>query len=81
MKNYTNQILELADGKNYFVIRQAVYNDTTYFFAVEVTPDNEDFTNNFLFLEKVDEGEKFKVKEVTDKKIIEILAKNIKIKE
>ncbi len=78
MENLTNQILDLANGKKYFVLRQAVYKGTTYFLGAEVTDDEEDFTNNFVFLEKVG-TEGLKVKKVTDENIISILAKNIKI--
>lgn len=80
MENLTNQILELKDGKNYFVVRQAVYGGKTYYFAAEVTADNESFTNNFLFLERIEENGKFLVKIVTDPKILDVLTKNIKIK-
>ena len=78
MENLTNQVLALANGKKYFVLRQAVYKGTTYFLVAELTDDEEDFTNNFAFLEKVG-TEGLKVKKVTDKSIIEVLAKNIKI--
>lgn len=78
MENITNQILDLENGKKYFVLRQAVYKGVTYFLGAEVTPDEEDFTNNFVFLERVGEGD-LKVKKVTDQAIIDILAKNIKI--
>ena len=78
MENLTNQILELATGEKYFVLRQAVYKGITYFFGAEVTEDEEDFTNNFVFLEKVGE-EGLKVRKVKDQSIIEVLAKNVKI--
>ena len=79
MENLTNQVLKLANGKNYFVLRQAVYKGVTYYFGAELDETEEDFTNNFVFLEKMEVEGKFVVKEVTDPKIIEILAKNIKI--
>lgn len=78
MENYTNQVLELDDGTNYFILRQAVYKGNTYFLVAELTEDEENFTNNFAFFQKV-EGEELQVKKVTDKNIIEILAKNIKL--
>ena len=78
MENLTNQVLDLANGKKYFVLRQAVYKGVTYFLAAELTDDEEDFTNNFKFLEKV-EGDELLVKVVKDKATIEVLAKNIKI--
>ena len=78
MENITNQVLDLANGKKYFILRQAVYKGTSYFLGAELTEDEEDFTNEFAFLERVgDEG--LKIKKVTDPAIIEILAKNIKI--
>lgn len=78
MENLTNQVLDLKNGKKYFVLRQAVYKGNTYFLVAELTNDEEDFTNNFAFLEKVG-SEGLKVKKVTDKSIIEVLAKNIKL--
>ena len=78
MENLTNQELALANGQKFFVLRQAVYKGTTYYLSAELTDDEEDFTNNFIFLQKVgDEG--LKVKRVTDQNIIEVLAKNIKL--
>jgi hypothetical protein len=79
MENLTNQILILDNGSKYFVLRQALYKGVTYFLAVEVTEDEENFTNNFLFFERVDENGNFVVKEVTDENILTVLAKNIKI--
>lgn len=78
MENYTNQVLDLDDGTKYFILRQAVYKGTTYFLVAELTDDEENFTNKFAFFEKVGSDE-LKVKKVTDKNIIEILAKNIKL--
>ncbi|UKI58570.1 MAG: hypothetical protein L6V81_04075 [Clostridium sp.] len=40
--------------KQYFILRQASYKGTTYFLGALTTPDGEDFTNDFAFLEKVD---------------------------
>ncbi len=79
MENLTNKILELKDGTNYFIVRQATYRGKTYFFGVEVTADEENFTNNFLFFERIDEDGKFLVKVVKDPAILEVLSKNIKI--
>ena len=39
MINLTNQILELQNGKKFFVVRQATFRKKTYFFAAEVTDD------------------------------------------
>jgi len=78
MENHTNQILKLANGKQYFVIRQALFKGVTYFLGAEVSADGEEFTNEFVFLEQIEEEGKMKVKRVSDPSILEVLAKNIK---
>ncbi len=79
MENLTNQVLEVNNGKKYFILRQAAYKGTTYFLAALVNDDESNFTNEFVFLEKVDENDKFYLKEVTDAVILNILAQNIKL--
>ena len=79
MENLTNQVLELRSGKKYFVLRQAAFRGNTYFLAAVVTEDEENFTNEFTFLERVDENGKFLVKKVNDPEILNVLAQNIKL--
>ena len=79
MENLTNQVLTLANGKGYLVLRQAVYRGVVYYLAAEVTPDGEDFTNEFVFFEKVDTDGQFNVKKVQDDAILKVLASNIKL--
>ncbi|MDD6272534.1 MAG: hypothetical protein PUA90_03325 [bacterium] len=79
MENLTNQVLKLANKKNYFVLRQASYKGKTYYFTAEVTPDENDFTNQFVFLERIEVDGKFAVVEVKDKQILSVLAQNIKL--
>ncbi len=79
MDNYTNKILGLKSGKQFFILRQATYKGITYYLGAEVTSDGENFTNKFTFLERVDENGKFFVKIVEDESIINLLAKNIKL--
>ena len=78
MDNLTNQVLTLANGKNYLVLRQAAYKGIVYYLGAEVTPDGEDFTNEFIFFERVEREGKFNVKRVTDTEVLTVLAKNIK---
>jgi hypothetical protein len=79
MENLTNQVLTLASGKNYLVLRQAAYRGNVYYLGAEVTPDGEDFTNEFVFFERVEKDGKFNVKKVTDPEILQVLGKNIKL--
>lgn len=79
MENLTNQILNLGNNKSYFVLRQAAYKGKTYYFGAEVTPDGEEFTNEFIFLERVEVDGNFSVKVVKDNEVLKILAENIKL--
>ena len=79
MENLTNQVLTLSNGKGYLVLRQAVYRGVVYYLAAEVTPDGEDFTNEFVFFEREEIDGKFNVKKVKDEAILKVLASNIKI--
>lgn len=80
MENLTNQILELDNDRKFFVLRQAVYKGITYYFAAEVLENEEDFTGEFIFLERKNgEDESFSVEEVTDNEILKVLVKNVKL--
>lgn len=79
MENLTNQVLTLANGKGYLVLRQAAYRGNVYYLGAEVTPDGEDFTNEFVFFERVEKDGKFNVKKVTDTEVLQVLGKNIKL--
>ena len=79
MENLTNQVLNLKSGKKYFVLRQASYKGVTYFLGAEITPDGEDFTNQFVVFEDIKRDGKSLVKEVKDPAILQVLAKNIKL--
>lgn len=81
MENRTDQIVEINGKDKYYILRQALYKGSTYYLVAKVTDDGEDFTDDILFLERIDEDGKSRVKEVTDPKILEVLAKNIKIDE
>ena len=77
MENITNKVVELVDGRKFYVMRQALYKGVTYLFVAGVTEDEEDFTNDFAFMEtKVEDGKTF-YKLVEDKAVLEVLFKNI----
>lgn len=81
MENRINNIMTLKNGKKYAVVNQAIYRNVNYYFVVGVTDDEEDLTEEFRIIEEVNkDGKKF-VKDVKDKKLIELLAKYLKPKE
>lgn len=81
MKNITNQIITLSNGVKFYIIRQAIYKGTTYFLAAKVTDNEEDFTNEIAFLEKVDKDNDSYVKVVEDGETLSVLMNNINLDE
>ena len=81
MENRINQVVELENGKKYFILKQAIYLNENYFIVAEVTEDGKDLKENFLVLHEFKEnGEPF-VKIETDPKTLEIILKHLDIKE
>lgn len=81
MENKINHVVELDNGKKYFILKQAIYLNENYFVVAEVTDDGEDLKENFLVLhETKDNGEAY-VKIETDPKVLQIVLKHLDIKE
>lgn len=81
MENRINHVVELDNGKKYFILKQAIYLNENYFVVAEVTDDGEDLKEKFLVLhETKDNGEAY-VKIETDPKVLQIVLKHLDIKE
>ena len=55
MENRINQVVELENGKKYFILKQAIYLNENYFIVAEVTEDGKDLKENFLVLHEIKE--------------------------
>ena len=44
MENRINKVIKLSDDKLYYLLKQAVYNNDSYYTAVEVTDDMQTLT-------------------------------------
>ena len=75
--NLSGQILELKNGKNYYVLHQIDHKGAIYYFSVGITKE-EEFTNEYLFFERIEKDGKFNVKQVTDEKLVKTLASYVK---
>ena len=47
MKNKINRVITLANGKKYFVLKQAIYKGDNYYMVAEVTEDGNDLKEKF----------------------------------
>ena len=73
MENRTNQVVELEDGKEYFVLRQIAYKGDTYYVTTELLDGKEKTSEDVKVLkESIVDGETY-LTIVTDAKIIEII--------
>lgn len=77
MENKTNQVLELANGKEYVVLRQVVYKGDTYYVTSEIHNDGDDFDKNLTLLKETIEDEKTYVNIVRDPDIINVVMNHI----
>ena len=73
MKNKINKVITLANGKKYFILKQAIYKNENYYMVAEVTEDGQDLKEKFAMLHEFEkEGQEF-VELVKDQKTIQIL--------
>ncbi len=67
-----NEIIELANNKNYLVLDAISYESNKYYYCVEV--DREDLpTTEYKYLKEIKENEETYVEEVTDENTKKVL--------
>ena len=77
MENKTNQVLELANNKQYVVLRQVVYKGDTYYVTSEIYNDGDDFDKNLTLLkETVEDGSTY-VNIVRNPEIVKVIMEHI----
>lgn len=81
MENRINQIVELENGKQYYILKQAVYSGDNYFVACEVLEDGEDLKEEFSILHETKENDEVFIEFERNPKTIQILLKHLNIKE
>lgn len=75
MENRTNKIIKFNDEEKYFVLKQAVYKEKSYYMTVRVAPDGENFTNEFQVLQEDIKDGKSYFSRLTDTKVLNVLLK------
>ena len=81
MENRINKIIRLSDNKLYYLLKQAVYNNESYYTAVEVTEDMQNLTEEFTLLHETNEDGKIFFAKVVEPKMIQMLLKYMKVPE
>lgn len=81
MENRINKVLELDNGKKYFILKQAIYMNENYFIVAEVTEDGEDLKDVFLVLHETKENGKIYINVEKNPQVLQIILKHLDIKE
>lgn len=77
MENRINQVMELADGRKYVVIKQAIYKGNNYFVSMRLTEDEEDVLDEIVVFQEVEhEGQK-SVQKVKDPNLFSVICKYV----
>ena len=77
MENRINQVMELADGRKYVVIKQAIYKGNNYFVSMRLTDDEEDILDEIVVFQEVEhEGQK-SVQKVKDPNLFSVICKYV----
>lgn len=75
MENRTNKIIKFSEEEKYFVLKQAVYKGKSYYMTVKITPDGENFTDEFQVLQEDNRDGKLYFSRLNDEKILSVLLK------
>jgi predicted RNase H-like nuclease len=78
MINRTNQVVELADGREYGIMKHIAYQGRTFFIASELTDNKQDLKDEIVILEQVVYEGKDCIVEVDDPEIIKLITTNVK---
>ena len=81
MENRINKIIRLSDNKLCFLLNLSVYNNESYYTAVEVTEDMQNLTEEFTLLHETNEDGKIFFAKVVEQKMIQMLLKYMKVPE
>ncbi len=77
-ENRINQIMELANGKKYIVIKQAVYKENNYFVSLQIT-DKEDEKEELVIFQEIKEQNQQRVKKVNDPNLFALICKYVNL--
>ncbi len=81
MENRINQVMELADGKKYIVIKQAIYKGDNYFVSMPLTDDEEDVTDEIIVFQEIEHEGKRSVQKVKDPNLFSLVCKYVGVLE
>ena len=79
MKNKINRVITLANGKKYFVLKQAIYKGDNYYMVAEVTEDGNDLKEKFAMLHEVEKDGNELIEFVKDPKTLQVLLDHLNL--
>ncbi len=77
MENRINQVMELADGRKYIVVKQAIYKGNNYYVSMRLTENEEDVTDEIIVFQEIDNNGQKSVQKVTDPNLFSLVCKYV----
>lgn len=76
MTNHIHEQMNLADGRKYVVIKQAVYKNENYYVAARLTEDGNSVEEEYKIFHEIND-EEVRVEEVMDKSIRHLVLSHV----
>lgn len=77
MENRINQVMELADGNKYVVMKQAFYKNENYYVTAKLTDDENDVLDEFLVFKQVKHDGQDCMLAVDDPSLVKLVCKYV----
>jgi len=77
MENRINQVMELADGNKYVVMKQAFYKNENYYVTAKLTENEDDVLEEFLVFKQVNNNGQDCMLKVDDPSLVKLVCKYV----
>ncbi|MEG2321946.1 MAG: hypothetical protein RSB71_00450 [Bacilli bacterium] len=81
MINRINQLMTLADGKKYAVVKQAIYKNENYYAVVRVNEDEQSINEEYAILHELMYNDQMCIEKVEDPEMIKFISKYLGLDE
>ncbi len=79
MVNNIGKVFVLDSGDKYIVSKQAIYKNDNYYVVLKLSEDGEEITDDIKFIKEVKENDEVYLEEISDKKTLELIGKNLNL--
>lgn len=77
MENKINKIMTLENGRNFIILRQAIYKGENYFVAARLSDDEKKITEDYVTVHEFIKDDKTFVEVVKDPELLALIMKHL----